>query len=397
MRSASVVRSLAVIAFLLGGCSEAPAPFEELYELGIDRYVGTPEVEPVSSEPVPSLTGSGEIYVHRFADPASGVRGPICMRGAPYTVETEDGSSDELLIFLQGGGVCLTDVCIATDTVISLGALELLHSFGAGGVLDRLDPDNPFANHDLVYLPYCDGSIFAGDVDRDLRGSMAYQRGLLNLTAAIGIAAQHYPRPSRIVIAGTSGGAYGVLPAAAVARRYYPRSEILVLADSGSPIGQDQDVTFMRRAMEEMNADYLPPSCPDCVADGHLTGLVRWALDRDPRMRVAAMFHASDAVIGEDFMRITQPQMRTGVIREAIELTTAYPGRAHAFVLEGSDHTFILDMSGVPQAVKDAFFGKPLGGMDEAGIDATGATVTAWEWVTRWYDDPTVPNVIPAP
>lgn len=33
------------------------------------------------------------------------------------------------------------------------------------GVFDSGSPDNPFADHSVIYLPYCDGSTFGGDND----------------------------------------------------------------------------------------------------------------------------------------------------------------------------------------------------------------------------------------
>jgi len=41
--------------------------------------------------------------------------------------------------------------------------------------------------------------------------SMGYQRGLQNLTAALDIAVTEFPSPSRILLTGVSGGAFGTL------------------------------------------------------------------------------------------------------------------------------------------------------------------------------------------
>ncbi len=394
-----MLRRTAALAllFTLSACDEdpSPEPFRELYDRGLDRYVGTPEVVPdrVWDEPAPVDSAYIANYAYGALDPA--VRGPLCMRGAEYVVQAKDGPSDELLIFLQGGGLCVEEVCIATETPLGLGSIEVLTTQGAGGVLNRSDPDNPLAEADLVYLPYCDGSIFVGDVDRQLGGSMAYQRGLLNLTAALEVAHERYPRPSRVVIVGTSGGAYGSLPAVALARHFYPRVEIVALSDSGAPIGKDQDTTFMHRAMQELDADLLPESCPDCVVDGHLTGLVSWALDHDPHMRLGYMGHLQDSTIGTTFLGITGPEFEVGLRREIGELIAAYPHRTNAFLVPGVEHTFVLDLAVVGAAADAIAPGAMLGGMDESGTDDTGATVSGWQWFERFLAGPDGSNVIP--
>ena len=115
-----------------------------------------------------------------------------------------------------------------------------------------MDPDlaeNPIADWDVLYLPYCDGSLFAGDVDRVLPTSvlvedgpiesMGYQRGLQNLTAALDVGLAEFPNPSRILLTGVSGGAFGTIAALPLVRFYYPETEILVFNDSGVGVAKD--------------------------------------------------------------------------------------------------------------------------------------------------------------
>ena len=67
------------------------------------------------------------------------------------------------MIFLQGGGACWADFCSAFEETNSLPPAEILNPSLQG---------NPVADWDVVYLPYCDGSLFAGDVDRELSDSI---------------------------------------------------------------------------------------------------------------------------------------------------------------------------------------------------------------------------------
>lgn len=393
-----VAGCLAVLsaAITLCGCAgdTAPAPYQELYDLGIDRYVGSAAVQPESQWDEPSVANPTAITHYLFGALDAAARRPICMRGAEYQVDVEEGTTDELMIFLQGGGLCVDEVCIATETPLPLNMIQVLTFFGGGGVLNRQSEENPLANANLVYVPYCDGSIFIGDIDRQLQGSMAYQRGLMNVTAALEIAKARFPNPSRIVLVGTSGGSYGSLPAMALLRKYYASTEVVVISDSGAPIGQDQDTTFMQRTMVELNANYVPASCPDCVADGHLTGFVEWSMERDTHSRYGYMSHAEDHTIGTTFLGITGAEFATGVKREIAGLLSAYPSRTSAFVIEGTKHTFIQDI-GLVAGAADAFFpGADLGDLTESGADTNGNPTTGWQWVQGFLAGPNGPNVL---
>ena len=134
-------------------------------------------------------------------DPSSG---PICMRGDVYRASVRETGSENLLIFLQGGGACWGDFCLAVTA-----APEGIP------LVDVLAPSieaNPFADWNVAYLPYCDGSVFVGDREHDEDGDGSpdrIHRGLANLSAGLDVARQTVPDPTRIVFAGSSGGGFG--------------------------------------------------------------------------------------------------------------------------------------------------------------------------------------------
>ena len=69
--------------------------------------------------------------------------------------------------------------------------------------------DNPFADYSIVYMPYCDGSVFGGDndvVDPSFPpGPVRYHRGLRNASAGMDLAKATFPHASRITVAGSNG------------------------------------------------------------------------------------------------------------------------------------------------------------------------------------------------
>lgn len=379
-------------------------PFQDFFDQGLTRYAGTPVVTPTSATHSALFPN---IDVHKFANPG---RGPICMRGGDFFVETREGPSDDLMIFLEGGGVCLDEVCAVTATpLLSLRAMAAGDLVGIGGLLDKSDANNPVADYDLVHTPYCDGSIFLGDVDRelsdgnDLNGThdMAYQRGLLNLTATMEVAHRTFPSPRRIVLAGSSGGSYGVLLGVAMARHYYPSTPIVVVADSGAPILTSEDPLFIRRILTELGSiNLLPPSCPDCISNGHATGAIEWALDHDPNLAFAYLGHARDHVIGEFFMGSTADEFQASVVRETGRIVDRFPTRAFRFVVPGNRHTLALDVATAPAGLQHTVLGVfgplaltgpdasraelatwTLGGMKEEGHDESGHVWTGYAWL----------------
>jgi hypothetical protein len=59
---------------------------------------------------------------------------------------------------------------------------------------------NPAANYDVGYVPYCDGSGMMGDNEVDSDGDGVNDRffqGIQNLSASLDVIAQTYPAPIR--------------------------------------------------------------------------------------------------------------------------------------------------------------------------------------------------------
>ena len=396
-------------------------PYKEIYDAGLLKYVGKSFERPST---VTTLKVTPPIDTWNFAKSETD-RGPLCMGGADFFIETRDGTSNDLLIFLEMGGVCTKEICAATaNPLLNLRVFTMGNLIGIGGILNHNDSRNPFANYNVVHIPYCDGALFMGDVDRVLSYSgtsavvmpptMAYQRGLQNLTAGFEVAKMKYPNPSRIVLAGSSGGSYGIMGGGALARYYYPNTPLLTIADSGSPMGRDNDKDFTRRAMTELNCiQYVPlKSCPDCIANGHVTKVVEWALQRDPTLHVASMSHADDAVIGDFFMASPFPIFRNALLRETASINQ-FGSRVHHFITPGTQHTYLLDVwvpSMLQEVLMGAFgwvvfsgvnansiteFGWSLGTLGGKYTDVSGKKVSGYQWLTNLLTNPsTVQDVL---
>jgi len=320
-------------------------------------------------------------------DPDSG---PACMRGDEYRASARpspSGNDDDVLIFLQGGGACWDGFCLAVTSA-------------PAGVphVDALDPtlaENPFADWNVTYLPYCDGSLFIGDEDHDEDGDGTpdrFHRGLANLSGALDLSKAQFPHPKRVVFAGSSGGGFGVLLALPLVRHVYPEAELIVLADSAVGVARgDVDPGFVDSLVEQWGAqELLPAGCveTDCLSNGHLTGVVAEYLSEDPTVRMGVFTSWYDLIIGDLFLKVPAATFAQSIDDETGLLHDAFGDRYKRFIIDGRMHTTLLgDASGIvgsdlgavelPPEALDLLTGIELGGLDTT-VSADGTSVSGW-------------------
>ncbi len=328
----SKINSMIILAMLIFfvSCSsddnnnveaQTQTPFQELYDQGVDRYLGV--FNPASSNVV-----SPGVTEHTF----SGIDAPICFTGNEFSMFTRNGSSNNLLIFLQGGGFCNPFACEAVESGIPLIPM---------GILNPNDPNSPTANYDIGYVPYCDGSAMIGDseADSDSDGTNdRFFRGVQNLSASLDVIAQSYPSPDKIVLAGNSAGGFAVHHALPLVRKLYPNVRIDVINDSGvgilNPGGWQANINYWN------GGDFFPTSCTDCIGtDGNLTNYHKYQLSQDPNIRMAYISSKRDAT----FTAFMEGDIFEAQLLEAVnELKAAFPERFNSLIADGDGHTFLI-------------------------------------------------------
>jgi len=338
----------------------------------MDRYMG-------SFCPSDSYEDDAGIRFHEY--PAA-LDGPMCLYGTDYHTMTRDQGHEDLVIFLQGGGLCYSELCIA----VSAGGAW----FPAIDILDPTESFNPVGDWNQVYMPYCDGSLFAGDADIDDDGdgiTDRYHRGLMNLSAAMDLAAETFPEPRRILLAGSSGGGYGTIPATVLARWTWPEADLYVFNDAGVGLGIDGNERFILDIMEEFNASsILPASRADLIDGGHLVPIVGWQLEQDPNLKVSAFSYTWDYVISQIYLAVSYEAFEAWLRQETAAMHADWPDRYQYFLPEGSRHTTLLgDPSGFVD-VDSMYYdivADLLGGMDSTAV----GEVTVGEWLGAFVDD----------
>jgi hypothetical protein len=345
------VLGLALIASVLLG-TQCPfglttEAFIELQEAGVNKYLG--EFTPASS------TDVGDGWTKHTFDPDGG-NGPICIAGTPFSAFTRAGNPSKLLIFEQGGGACWQD--FYNCNVLSE---DQEPPAPRAGIWDFDSPDNPFADYSIVYMPYCDGSVFSGDNDvfdlawqAFIEGELGlppgtgppirFHRGLRNQSAGMDLARATFPNARRITVAGSSAGGVGVAGFAPFLVRFlYGNTAMLTVFNDAGPVTVNLDAVddIAARAADWQFGQFYPASCTECDDMGQFTAVIQWRLDNDRTIREA--FYETDGDLTNRFfldLLFDPAGFRDLVVTEHGLLNAAHPNRYKRFIVAGdTSHT----------------------------------------------------------
>ncbi|MCO4810800.1 MAG: hypothetical protein KC572_04305 [Gammaproteobacteria bacterium] len=384
----------------------------ELRAAGVDKYLGTSQSQK-SEDGLWTRHDFDPNYVPDDTYPL-GVRpdGPICIAGTNYSVFTRQGDPKKLLIFLQGGGACWQGFynCNVTAEAQSPPA-----NGPFPGVFDPTNPDNPFADYSVIYMPYCDGSTFGGDNDVNDPDWQAFledrleipsgfgpptrhHRGLRNVSAGMDVAKDMFPRAKQITVMGHSAGGVGVAAFTPFLTRfafgnntkltvYNDAGPIAVNLGTGSPPGNGSfpfgcaDIpcfSVVARAFDWQFPQFYPQSCIEdgrCNAFGQQTGIIDWRLDNDSTIREA--FYETDSDRTNRFFAqgdgtLMDPEVyRELILTEHGALNEAHPRRYKRFIVSGDDtHGAVQLTAGTPNFPADPF--------SFYNREANGTPLTKW-------------------
>jgi hypothetical protein len=282
------------------------------------------------------MNGVWEAYFYDAAE-----KNAICLKGGEYQALIRRGTNNNVLLYLEGGGACWSN---ATCWEGGSFAKETSPPFFGGGIFEFNNPANPFRDWNIVYAPYCDGSVFAGDNIPNYGGGTTYHHGQQNLAAAVTLAQREFPDPDLIVVSGSSAGGYGTFSGYATTRVAYPDEEILVLNDSGPGLANLNEVQDIQdRATNWHFEEFYPPSCELCTTQPAY--LSEWAIQRDPTLRVGYFSNLQDGVI-RNFLKLNGPDYEALLRQTTDDIESRNPDRFKRFYIQGEGHT-ILELPGV--------------------------------------------------
>lgn len=170
------------------------------------------------------------------------------------------GATDGLVIFFNGGGACWNDETCSKPRLVgdraafsghddenaeSVYKAELLPGEGPArmsGIFDRANPRNPVRDWSILFVPYCTGDVHSGSNTAHYRYPdtgkpfTIQHRGWDNMQAILHWMRGHVPEPARLLVSGSSAGAYGAATHYAALRQLYPRANSVFLGDSGQGV-----------------------------------------------------------------------------------------------------------------------------------------------------------------
>jgi hypothetical protein len=191
----------------------------------------------MTSEPVRSIR-----HDWRNVLPAAA---PGASQGTPYSFWVKQGDPARLAVIFAGGGACWTgENCALHGRPFYRPFAGLEDGPGdGGGIFDTDNPENPFADYTLVYLPTANGDCFLGDAvaayDVPAMGGKPagkidiLHKGYDNAASALDWMFKAYPDPKTVAVVGWSAGAIASPLYTHIVARRYPAAQVTHFADGG--------------------------------------------------------------------------------------------------------------------------------------------------------------------
>lgn len=122
----------------------------------------------------------------------------------------------EVVLYLQGGGICFDEItCALSGAASSVGDEPLRTALDGSirnnrGIFDRADPTNPFRHSNFVVVPHCTGDHHTGDQASTYGQLTRHHFGYSNLTRVVERVVPTFREAERVVLSGFSAGGVGI-------------------------------------------------------------------------------------------------------------------------------------------------------------------------------------------
>lgn len=134
-----------------------------------------------------------------------------CLDGGPSGYYYRAGTDDTWVIYLQGGGICMSSKDCIGRARTSLGSSASWSDYrNDDGILNHRDGSNPFRNSTHVFIPYCGGDAHTGE-QKSPNAYGLYHAGYLTVMAVIADlkATRGFGRAANVLVTGDSAGGLG--------------------------------------------------------------------------------------------------------------------------------------------------------------------------------------------
>ncbi len=322
-----------------------------------------PTAQP-SATPAPSASPSPTPNPNALVAPAGRwsfipFPGSQCANGTATGIGVNPGTSQDLVIYFDGGGACWNALTCLTEqkaaNINGYGAASFAadeSGFG-GSILDRTLANNPFAAASLVYVPYCTGDEHAGDnvatyVDASGISHAFHHVGHANALAYLTRILATWPAPSRLVITGSSAGGLGALFNFDTFAQAWAATPAYLIDDSGPPLenGAFGPPSPLAQIFANWNLGaLLDPLC--ACRDGFAPALAALQT-KYPSDRLSLLSYEQDNVV-PGYYNISTAQFETDLLALASGVITT-PNSKY-FFLGGQGHVLLGNPAPLKQGV----------------------------------------------
>lgn len=209
-----------------------------------------------------------------------------------YSFWIRRGTGDGLVIFFDGGGACWDDLTCSVPWLASgrpddgFYKAEILPGDDPnrfGGIFLVNDERNPVRNWSFIFVPYCTGDVHLGSNTtryRDVDSGEDFEirhRGADNFRVVLAWARANMATPQRLLVTGSSAGAYGAVGNYVRIREAFPRARAVMFGDAGQGVTTPEFAELRERrwgarsARALRNSDGSAP--PDDLAVARLAAL----------------------------------------------------------------------------------------------------------------------------
>jgi hypothetical protein len=364
---AAMAATLGIVIGIGGlGAAQATAPVTEPSGSEASAGAGT---DPPGSESAPSAPADS---AWQTIVPGGDCE---CADGSEFSFFVREADPTKVVFFLEGGGACFSaETCAFTDaesTTYNWHIGSSNHPDEAGGIFDLDDPDNPFADYSMVFVPYCTGDVHIGDATTEYDADLTVEhKGAVNGAAAVSYLGDHFPDAEEVVVIGGSAGAVASPLCGGLVSDALPDADVTVFADGS---GGYPDVPALNSLLGglwgTMNA---VPDWPEnegmTAEEWSFPGLWVQAGTHDPDITMSRFDYAYDEVqvFFAGLAGVAGDDLLAFMLENEASIEAAGVDQL-SFTAPGDDHTLVR---------RDEFYTMEVGG------------TSLIDWLTGVVDDP---------
>lgn len=281
-----------------------------------------------------------------FADQWERVAAPegcMCADGSPWSYFVREADPTKVVLFFDGGGACFSAETCAPGSDQYKQAIGFDNGFTEStGVFDFDNPENPFADYSMVFVPYCTGDVHAGNTTKDYgNGVVIEHKGFVNGSAALDALVERFANVDTLIVAGVSAGSFPTAIYAGLAADKLPKAAIKVIADGSGAIPD-----AMGLVASNWNILDALPDWPEFAGATYDKVTPSWTFEvtaaHDPAITFARHDYAFDSVLaGYARLAGVATDDLVSVMRRNEQRVEATGAVVASWIAPGSNHTIL--------------------------------------------------------